>query len=106
MAAKEQQNIGWINMIQGHLSKKWAIAQHFYLKDFPCLQHLPKGTYEIWKKSFLPSLIKFGLDLWELRKGKVHGTNPQETAQIRRKRLNKEIIKKFHMGSKSVSPAQ
>lgn len=106
MAANEQQRIGWKNMLQGRLSKKWSITQHYYLKDLYKSLPIPPGTYKKWKKSFLPTLIKFGINLWELRNGYVHGTNPQEAAHIRRKRLNKEIIKKYSMGSKSVSPAQ
>ena len=106
MASNEQQKIGWTNILQGMLSKKWALCQHYYLQEMHKSQPIPSGTYEIWKKSFIPTLIQFGLELWELWNGKFHGTTPQETAYIRQMKLNKEISKKFSMGQKSVSPAQ
>lgn len=106
MAADEQQSIGWKNLLQGRISKKWAIAQHFYLKETYKLVPIPPGYYESWKKNFIPTLINFGLELWNLRNDQSHGKTPQEMAQIRRKKLNNEIIKKYRQGSKSVSPPQ
>ena len=106
MAATEQQQIGWKNLLQGRLSKKWALTQHYHLKEVYKSKSIPPGTYELWKKSFIPTLIQYGLDLWELRNGVVHGSTPRETAIIRRNRLNKDIIAKYSKGPNSVSPAQ
>ena len=106
MAAVEQQSIGWKNFLQGRLSKKWAIAQHYYFKETYKSVPIPSGYYESWKKNFIPTLINFGLELWNLRNDQSHGKTPQEMAQIRRKKLNKEILRKYRQGSKSVSPPQ
>ena len=46
MAATEQHQIGWKNLLQGRLSKKWALSQHFYLKETYKSKPIPPGIYE------------------------------------------------------------
>lgn len=106
MAAVEQQKIGWKHILQGRLSKKWIIAQNFHLQMTHGISQIPQSTLELWKKTFLPTLIQYGLDLWELRNKVVHGSTPRESAQIKRLQLNREITVKYMMGESSVSPAQ
>ena len=47
MASNKQQNIGWENILQGRLSKKWALCQYYYLQETHKSQPIPSGTYEI-----------------------------------------------------------
>lgn len=101
--ARHQQVIGWTNLLQGRISKQWTCAQTQYLKE---LGSYPKGTLEIWKTDFLPTLVQFGLDLWEQRNDIVHGKTDAENHQIQRKRILVMIRKKFREGEKSVGPAQ
>ena len=93
-------------MLQGRLSKKWAISQHFFIQQSHSSADVPQGTYEIWKKSFIPTLIQYGLDLWDLWNKVVHGSNPWEMAEIKCLKLNKKITIKYNMGETSVSYAQ
>ena len=60
------------------LSKSWVIAQHQYIKEIYQSTKIPTGTLEIWKTSFLPTLLQYGLDLWEQRNKSVHGSTPEE----------------------------
>ena len=102
-ASFQQQQIGWENMLKGRLSKKWTLAQTQYLlENGP----FPKGTLEIWKTAFLPTLVKFGLDLWEKRNEIVHGKTRTENQLIQRKRILLLVKKKYREGQKSVGPAQ
>lgn len=105
-AASSQQRISWHNFVKGRHSKLWIQAQQQYFQELYKTTKLPKGTIDKWKTSFLPTILQYGLDLWDQRNQIVHGSTPEEAQKIKRRNILKEVKQKFIEGRKSVAPPQ
>ena len=102
----QQQQIGWKHFFMGRISKKWTELQRQY---FTCSNVLDKTIpYAIerglqkWRKSFITSLIQFGLDLWNARNQQLHGKTSQENRFIMRQNAIARANELFLDGIESV----
>ena len=105
-AAHSQQLISWEHILQGRLSMFWLKAQRTYFREQPNSHSQFVGLMETWKTAFLPSLLQYGLDLWEKRNEHVHGRTPKEAKYILRKKVLQQVHQKYKEGSSTVAPPQ
>lgn len=67
-AFAEQGKIGWDRMFEGHISKKWAIAQQRYLSNQP----QTRKHQSAWATKFIGLLWEFFHTIWTARNAILH----------------------------------
>ena len=98
VAAKEQDEIGWINVFKGHLSKKWSSLQmkHYcrMYKNPPSLHH--------WSKSIICKLYEVAYEMWMHRNNIVHEKYEDHLNKKASEQLHQDISTEFRKGSKRI----
>ena len=97
-AAREQDEIGWINIFKGHLTKKWSALQmkHFcrMYKNPPSLHH--------WSKSIVRKLYDVAYEMWMHRNNIVHEKYEDHLNKKASEQLHQDISMEFRKGSKRI----
>ncbi len=98
-AAKEQDEIGWINFVEGRISQKWRAAQadHYLLKG-------SKRTAKKWTTELVNNLLALVHKQWKTRNAVVHERNEQGLKVKEGKELEEAITEQFLMGPEGLLP--
>ena len=91
LAWEEQEQIGWIQVAQGRLSKKWGKAQGMYYYANPDLRGKKYYTALHWTKSMISALCDMSLAMWKNRCDSLHGRTKKEQLQKRRDKLKSKL---------------
>lgn len=109
-AIKEQQAIGWTNLVRGRIGKSWGSAQRVYLTSAMDIDRSdPRGeikAFNRWRKHIVAALLRFGLDMWEARNTYLHGDTPTSKNMIRRKKAVERMIEIYAEGETTVPEPQ
>lgn len=106
LALHDQQKIGWKHFFLGRISKKWKYTQLLYWRQKHNKHHLPQGLMQKWESYTIPSLIKYGLDLWEIRNKELHGDTQLNQHRIHRSNTITRTKELLRQGSKMVPLGQ
>ena len=68
-AYESQENIGWDHAFYGRISRKWESVAGYSVPQNPTV-----NTHQ-WTGKTIKKLWAFGLELWKIRNGFIHGTN-------------------------------
>ena len=90
-AWQEQEGIGWVQVAQGRLSKKWGEAQGVYYAMNPSLKGKKYFTPLAWTKTMVGALLDMSLTMWKNRCDSLHGKTKGEQVQKKRNKLRKQI---------------
>ena len=97
-AAKEQDEIGWINFFKGHISKQWAKIQlqHYgtMYKNPPSLTH--------WSKNIIINIYDVSYSMWMNRNRIVHEVYEDQLNKKESMELQRQIIHEYESGSHTV----
>ena len=90
----------------GRVSKSWSKLQREYFTHSNVLDKtipyaIERGIQK-WRKSFITSLIQFGLDLWNVRNQQLHSKTAQESWYIERKNAIAKAKELFMDGIETV----
>jgi hypothetical protein len=97
-AVRDQDVIGWYNVLLGRLSKRWADAQQRYLETLN-----KRNTGRRWTIAILAKIWDISWDMWEQRNGIAHGTlHPRRLAQLQV--LKEQVTSIFEEGSNDLLP--
>ena len=96
--SKEQDQIGWVNIFKGHISKKWSELQmkhfcHMY-KNPPSLHH--------WSKSIILKLYDVAHEMWMHRNNIVHEKYEDNLNKKEAEQLQQDIIAEYRKGSERI----
>ena len=83
-AWKEQEAIGWENILKGRLSKKWGYVQAKYYQLNPHTSDSKKYSGESWMRKTVKALLQYTLGMWNTRCKVLHGEN--ETEQLKKRK--------------------
>ena len=81
-AWKEQQTIGWDNMVKGRLSSKWALVQEAYYRSNPDTKTKKTFSGIGWATGMIKALMSMLLEMWANRCGCLHGHTRQQKREI------------------------
>ena len=87
MALQDQLEIGWKHMFMGRISKKWKIAQKAYWRSKYNKTKMPRELMPRWESHIIPSLIQYGMDLWEFRNLHLHGQDNEDQRKLHRQKI-------------------
>jgi len=97
-ASHEQDEIGWVNIFKGHISKKWSTLQmkHFsrMYKKAPSLHH--------WSKSIILKLYDVAYEMWMHRNNIVHEKYEDHLNKKASEQLLQDISAEYRKGSNRV----
>ena len=102
----QQSQIGWKHLFMGRISKQWLMVQREYFKKSNVIDNqTPYGierALQKWRRSFVSSLIQYGLDVWRERNFFVHGKTSKETRFIERNNIIRRANQLYLEGEESV----
>ena len=88
----EQSAIGWDNMLKGHVSTQWRLAQKKSYQQYPqcILKKIHNPTS--WINAIIKTILQGALTLWQLRCEKKKGHTLSDTHTIQKK----QVVKIYH----------
>ena len=86
-AWKEQESIGWGQVMKGRLSKKWGEAQHIYYQMNPDTKREKRFNQKTWTKATIKSFIDMSLGMWDDRCKVLHGRTVDEKRKIKKEKI-------------------
>ena len=87
----EQKAIGWDQVLNGRLSKKWGWAQGKYYSNNPDTKDQNHFSVQLWMKSTVGSFLNFSLELWKDRCGIMYGVTMEEKRKILKLKIVKQV---------------
>ena len=98
IAANQQNKIGWLGMMNGHISKKWSEIQ---LKHFIQMFQNPPSVQN-WAKNIVLKMYEISHSMWKNRNDIVHDNVEEKLNQRESNKLQKQIIDMYNEGSARV----
>ena len=98
IAAQQQNKIGWLGMLNGHISTKWAEIQSRHFIDM--FQNPP--SVQNWAKNVVLKMYDISYAMWTNRNDIVHENVEEQLNQRESKKLQKKIINIYNEGSAQV----
>ena len=96
-ATRQQNQIGWLGLLNGHISKKWSDIQRNHFQNM--YQHPP--SIHNWAKNIILHLYDISYDMWMNRNDVVH-ENVEENLNLQEsQKLEKKIIELYNNGPSS-----
>ena len=98
IAAEQQNKIGWLGMLNGHISKKWSeIQSKYFIQMF---QNPP--SVQNWAKNVVLKMYDISHSMWINRNDIVHENVEEQLNERESKKLQKKIISIYNEGSARV----
>ena len=92
MLINEQTRIGWDHFACGKLSGEWGALQYRYARQFNLLK-----TSEGWLITLVKLLANSSFQLWDIRNGCRHGSDPISIAQAAQVQAHRELRTMYHL---------
>ena len=93
-AVREQDSIGWYQLLLGRIAKKWSDAQQRYIDSLQ-----KKNTGRRWAISLVQKALEVSWDMWEQRNDIKHNTlHPRRAAEVTRIKVQLQLL--FRKGCK------
>ncbi len=87
-AVREQDNVGWYQLLLGRISKKWSDAQQRYIDSLQ-----KKNTGRRWAISLIQKALDVSWDMWEHRNDIKHNTlHPRRAAEVIRIKVQLQLL--------------
>ena len=88
-AFQDQQEIGWHNLLRGHLSREWNNAQEAYIRQ----QGMDSNIQ--WASKAIGLLQDYTLTLWNHRNRYLHGIDKRENKILQHTKLQAKVNELF-----------
>ena len=92
-AWKEQEAIGWIDMLKGRFSWQWGKGQEYFYRNHPDTADKQTKTGLTWTIHMIHVLTDMLLMMWSNRCKCLHGHSQKDTKRIQREGFGAQVAR-------------